>query len=351
MEKQPLEKNWLYAVSSPKDLARRLSTKNCPITVRELEAFAGDAGNFKVFRTKKGRDVQQPCPRLQRLHRYIHEILARIETPDYLHSAVEGRSYITNALAHEPGVPTIKIDVKKFFRSVPRSAVFRFFSGPMGCARDVAGLLANLLTYGGHLPTGGSASPVIAFYACKPMFDSMEGLARSRGLKMTCYVDDMTFTGTRASRGALQEARLIIAGYGLKSHKTKFLGANRPKVITGVAITADGPKLPNRRHRAIHEALQAYRAAADFETSEKAFNKLIGRMHEAGQIEPRWRARARTLQREHTRARAANIISRPQLIAAQNREVAVSRWDQPDVQDQAARRVGDHVPPAQARAA
>ena len=44
-------------------------------------------------------------------------------------------------------MPTIKIDVEKFFPSVTRAAIFNFFEGPLKCRRDVAGLLADLLTF------------------------------------------------------------------------------------------------------------------------------------------------------------------------------------------------------------
>ena len=44
----------------------------------------------------------------------------------------------------------------------------------MKCRRDVAGLLADMLTFEAHLPTGSAASPIIAFYAFKPMFDEIE---------------------------------------------------------------------------------------------------------------------------------------------------------------------------------
>lgn len=306
IDKKPIEKCWLYAIASPKDLARRisrcLSTKEQPVTVDELDALTSDVGNFNVFPKRKNdkvRMVQQPRARLQRIHRCVHDLLSRIETPDYLHSAVAGRSYITNAAAHGAGVPSIKIDVKKFFPSVPRVAVYRFFAGPMRCNGEVAGLLANLLTYNGHLPTGGSASPIIAFYAFKPMFDAIEAVAKLKRLTLTCYVDDMTLSGAGATRGELQQIRVIIARSGLKSHKVKHLAAKRPKVVTGVAITTEGLRLPNRRHRAISDGFAEYRAAADPVTAQKAFNKLIGRMHEAGQIEPHWKARAHTLEREH----------------------------------------------------
>lgn len=300
----PIDKCWLYAVASPKDLARRLSTNSYAVTAAELDILAADAGNFNVFPKEKNgkvRLVQQPRPQLQRLHRRIHDLLSRIVTPNYLHSAIAGHSYITNAAAHSAAVPSIKIDVKKYFPSVPASAVFRFFAGPMRCNREVAGLLARLLTYQGHLPTGGSASPIIAFYAFKDMFDEIEALARAKGLTMTCYVDDMTLSGKRASRGALHQVRLIIARHGLKSHKVKFFPANRPRVITGVAVTAKGLRVPNRRHRAISQGFIEYQTATDEDSAAKSLNKLIGRIHEAGQIEPHWKARAATLERERRR--------------------------------------------------
>jgi len=316
MTKLPIEQCFLYAIASPKDLARRLSTKRCDVTAEELEALARDASNFNVFLSRKNgkaRMVQQPRPKLQRLHRRVHDLLSRVATPDYLHSAVAGRSYITNAAAHDCRVPAIKIDVKKFFQSVPRGAVYRFFAGPMRCNPEVAGLLGRLLTYANHLPTGGSASPIIAYYAFKEMFDGIHALAKAKALTMTCYVDDMTLSGLKASRSVLYQIRLLIAAHGLKSHKVKFLPANRPMVITGVAVTANGLRLPNRRHRAIGEGFKIYRSAASKTEAEKAFTKLLSRMHEAGQIEPHWKARAHTLQAEHRR-KTNTAVSEPEAI-------------------------------------
>ena len=49
---------WLYAVSSKKDLARRLSTEQAVVTSEDLEKLAVDANNFKLFTTRTGRDIQ-----------------------------------------------------------------------------------------------------------------------------------------------------------------------------------------------------------------------------------------------------------------------------------------------------
>lgn len=292
---------WLYAVISPADLARRLSTKALTFSVLEINALAEDAGNFKLFDIKnndgKSRPVQEPKPRLQRLHARVHKLLSRIEIPSYLHSAVKGRSYLSNARAHPKDVALIKIDVKKFFPSVPQTKIFAFFADELRCRRDVAGLLAEILTYEGRLATGSSASPILAYYAFKSMFNEIADVAQEHGLTMTCYVDDMTLSGTSATEAILFRVRKIIAKHGLKSHKARFHSPSDPKVVTGVCIASDGERVPNKLHLKIKNGFDELASAATNETKAKVLRPLIGRMEAAGQIDPKFRQRARNLRR------------------------------------------------------
>ncbi|HEV2629016.1 MAG TPA: reverse transcriptase family protein [Pseudolabrys sp.] len=283
----------------PADLARRLSTRNLSITIKDLEELSKDAGNFKLFTinagTAKARAIQEPKPKLQILHRRVHNLLSRVSVPEYLHSAVAGKSYLSNAAKHSADVPVIKIDVKKFFASVPHAAILKFFELGMKCRRDVARILADLLTFDSHLPTGSSASPIIAYYAFKPMFDEIEALAKSLSLEMTCYVDDMALSGPAASKTVLHNVRKIIAKFGLKSHKAHAFAASAPKVITGVCITSDGNKVPNKLHLKIRKGFEAIAEATSSEAKQKASLPLIGRLEAAGQIDPLFKARAATL--------------------------------------------------------
>jgi RNA-directed DNA polymerase len=289
---------WLYAIASKRDLAHRLSTDHFAVSVKDLEKLARDAGNFKLFSIQANnseRRVQEPKHALQRLHTRIHKLLSRIIVPEYLHSAVKGRSYLTNARTHSRDVPTIKIDVKKFFQSVPRVAIFKFFSDTMKCRKDVAGLLADLLTFNAHLPTGSSASPIISYYAFKLMFDQLYELATAHGLTMTCYVDDITFSGANASHSVLYEAHKTIAKHGLKSHKMKVFSASQPKVITRVCNTPEGERVPNKLHLKINKGFTDLRAASSAEEKAKTLRPLLGRLEAARQIDPIFGARAKTL--------------------------------------------------------
>lgn len=243
------------------------------------------------------RQIEEPEPRLQAIHRRVHKLLARVAPPDHLHSTIKGRSYVTNARAHIGSGGCLKIDVQKFFQSVPRGAVYRFFREEMACAGDAAGLLARVVTFRGHLPTGSSCSPMLAYYCYRDMFDGIAQHARERGLKPTSYVDDISITGGQVSRAHLHTIRERIAASGLKSHKAKVIKPGRPRIVTGVIVTDTELRLPNRRHRAIAQGFAELELAVDAAAKLKILNPLISRLHEAGQIDTKFTQRARNLER------------------------------------------------------
>jgi RNA-directed DNA polymerase len=297
-ERLAINECWLFAIASKTDLARRLSTEGFKVSVADLERLSVDIGNFRLFSIKQGnkdRPVQEPIRELQKLHTRIHRLLSRVKVSDYLHSAVKGKSYLTNARAHNLDAPTIKIDVKKFFPSVPRRAIFKFFEETLRCRRDVAGILADLLTFDARLPTGSSASPIIAYYAFKPMFDALADLAEQHGLKMTCYVDDITMSGTLADRSVLYEAHQIIAKAGLTSHKMKVFSGSTPRIITGVCNSPSGERVPNKLHLKIKNGFDELRIAGKTEGVTKITGPLLGRLEAARLIDPTFGERAKTL--------------------------------------------------------
>lgn len=276
----PCEKSHLYGIRSIHLLGKKLG-----FPVADLERLARKS-RYRVFTLDSGRLVEEPPPVLQSLHRKIHRYLSRIEAPQYLHSAIRGRSYVTNARAHIGVGPMIKIDVKKFFPSVPQHKVMHFFRDVMGCASDVAGLLANILCRNGRLPTGGAASPIISYYSFKAMFDAINAFCTGNNLVMTCYVDDIAISGNGANRGTLHAVRQTMLRAGLHGHKAKYFDPARPKCVTGVMVRGDRLELPHSRWKAIrHSERQLANAKTDIERLE-LYPALISRLHEAAQIEP-----------------------------------------------------------------
>jgi hypothetical protein len=281
----------LYKVTSPQMLADRLR-----ISLDEMNILCASSDNYKRWTdTKTGRPIQEPKPRLDMVHKRVARQLANIKTPDYLHSAIRGRSYITNASAHSVDEGCVKIDVRKFYPSVRAQAVHHFFLDRMRCTGDVAGILTKLLTVDGHLPTGSSSSPILSFFAYEDMFEELAGLAKLAGCQLTVYIDDMVFTGSGATRSLLYASRKVLSTYRLYGHKTKLFRPGQPRIITGVAVTKEGMKLPNKRQKAIAEDFAALDLAPEGLGKLTIARRLAGRLFEAGQIDPSWLSKAEAM--------------------------------------------------------
>jgi RNA-directed DNA polymerase len=294
----------LYAVTSPAMLAKRLD-----LPLADLEELASRSDNYLVRSQEKPsggtRWIEEPKARLQRVHGRVHQLLSRVNLPQYVHSVRKGHSYITNARQHLTNGEMVKLDLEKFYMSVRSGAVASFFEKQMRCASDVAGLLARLLTYKGHLPTGSKSSPILSYFTHKVLFDEIAALADERGLTMTLYVDDIVISGAGAHRGVMAAARQIISAHGLRSHKLRHFAAKRPKIVTGVMVAHDGLRLPNRRHQRIKEGYtELHRATAPLDKL-KVLNWLGSLVHEAAQIDPHHRPSAIQLDGLRRQLRAA----------------------------------------------
>lgn len=276
----------LYKVASRKRLAQDVFNVDLPF----MERLAANEGNFRVFKIKQGtkdRQVEVPKIVLERIHRRLFNLLERIEKPDYLHSGVRGRSYISNARVHIGAFPLVKLDIKKFYPSVDGARVSRFFTESMGCSPDVAGLLTRLCTFENHVPTGSCVSQLLAFFAAKPLFDELHTLAESEGVRGTCYVDDLTWSGHGATPAFLWAAKQVVHRHGFAYHKDRCFAAGDRKLVTGVML--DGNRmavLPSKEH----ELWKNIQALGNFEPNERisAANSLIGSVVAAGQIESRF---------------------------------------------------------------
>lgn len=244
-----------------------------------------DVKYYHVWANARGREIQAPHGQLAQVHHRIGELLARIELPDYVYSQ-KGRSYADNARAHRGLAPLIKTDISHFYQSVTRQAVFRMFLDDFECAIDVAHRLADVCCYKqAYLPTGSALSGRVAFLAKRHMFDEIAGLAYETGCKITVYVDDVTISGTAATKTLLSAVRQIIQRYCLQAQdkKSKTYPRSAVKVVTGAVVAGDEIRLPNARHLKIHHARHALQVATPSERG-RARQVLAGRLQEARQV-------------------------------------------------------------------
>ena len=296
----PFDQCPLYKMSSRKKLAELIF--NVPLA--KLETLGANQTNYRVFNIQKGaqeRQVQVPKVVLERIHRRVFALLERLSKPDYLHSGLKGRSYITNARVHVGKVPLVKLDIKKFYPNVQGARVARFFTEVMMCSPDVAGLLTNLCTYDNHVPTGSPVSQLLAFYAAKPMFDELAVLGKDNGVRMTCYVDDLTFSGPSVGPAFLWEAKQIVHRHGFKYHKERCFAADDKKLVTGVLVHGERTLMQPSKELKLWRDINAL-GAAEPEERLTAIISLIGTATAAGQVEARFLSRLRRLRLEKKNA-------------------------------------------------
>ncbi|EPO0025961.1 reverse transcriptase family protein [Vibrio alginolyticus] len=231
------------------------------------------------------------------VHTRIASLLCRIDTPDYLHSGKKGVSNVTNAEAHIDSHNVLTTDIRSFFPSTTRRMVFSFFYGVMKCAPDVADLLADLCTIHSHIPTGSRLSMPLAFWANHTMFNELNELSIKHNVKMTVYVDDLTFSGKEVNRLFSSCARRIISKYDHCMHpnKTKLYSATSPKLITGVVVQGSLLKVRNQQHQYLLSEMTQWLSIKD---SPRALhlnitNRMLGRLYSMSVIDKRYRAKAR----------------------------------------------------------
>lgn len=276
----PIDQSPLYAVKGLGQLEQALQAH------LQVALDANKASSYRVFVNDKDREIQAPRGALNRIHRRIAALLARIETPDYLYSK-RGRSHLDNAGAHRRQPELLKTDIKEFYPGTTHAMVTRMFRRHFHCANDVSRMLADVCCFNGFLPTGSSLSGFVAFWCTKDMFDELHLLASSKGLVITVFADDITISGHGATSKLLWRARQIIHKHGrtTKRKKSRSYGASQAKPVTG-AILRDGKMLlPNSQHLKIRTTRQKLAACDDLVAFDGLLNRLAGQLTNASTIE------------------------------------------------------------------
>ncbi|OAT41093.1 reverse transcriptase [Hafnia paralvei ATCC 29927] len=292
----PLQECIFYKLTSKKRLEKILFT-----SIAELELLSNDI-NYVLFYEKsdvnKKRLIEKPNEKLDIIHTRIASLISRIVQPQYMHSGLKDKSYISNARAHLGTNPTLTTDIKSFFPSTTRQKVFNFFYKKLRCSSDIADLLSRLCTINNHIPTGSRISMPLAYWANIDMFNNLYAISCANDIEMTVYVDDVTFSGKKVNRQFLSRVKKIITSESHIMHPTKTIlyDGMEIKKITGVIIANNKLKVPNSLHNKIHFDMEAWKLPNNNnDTSIK--DRLLGRVYAAANIDSRFKDKARTIKK------------------------------------------------------
>lgn len=283
-----LEQSPLYKLSNKRKLAHLLALDNAEISIQGISILTSQ---YRIFCDRESkRFITEPIDKLVLIHKRLLNLLRRITPPAYIHSAVKRRSYLSNATPHVNAENLLKIDIKKFFPSIKFRYIYDFFFHVLLCSKDIATILSKLCTvqtkkYGVHLPTGSCISPILSFWANRTLFDKLLRISEHYDCKFTVYVDDITISGTNATKELLNLIALEIHNHGYEYHKIKIF-YNEPALVTGLVVTNGKLLLPHKRVRMIRELAKLLNFIKDRSSRNKCLASLIGRLSEAEQINP-----------------------------------------------------------------
>lgn len=281
-----------YKLNSHKRLAKILGLSE--VSVLNRLVAKGDK-NYYTSTIDTGRVIEVPLPQLSRVHKSIDRLLSRIQAPDYVNSGVKKRSNVKNAKDHVGRKALLKLDIAKYYPSVTREQIKVCFLRSFKCTADIAETLSKLCSYNGHLPTGSNISQSLAFAVNRPVFDHIQQYAKSRNIKFTCYVDDLTFSGKVIPKSFIGYIRSYISNNrGYRCHKIRMYKADTPKLVTGVVVEGNVLKVRNRHRSAIVKMLhQKKHFLSTYTPQDKAliqyFQRFQGHLFSAGQVNGRYR--------------------------------------------------------------
>ncbi|GFO73669.1 RNA-directed DNA polymerase [Bathymodiolus japonicus methanotrophic gill symbiont] len=265
--------------------------------------------SFNHFSLKKSkeRQVQEPVGDLRKIHERILDLLKPVEPPDYSHAAVKKRSYRTNAAAHVLSKRIATFDLKNFYGSTKNHLVYNFFLDQLKLPHDIATKLTKLTTFHNSMPTGSPLSPLLSLHAAKPMFDELESLAQGYNLIFTCYIDDLTFSGSTIPKSLSKQIVHIIKryGYNLSNHKTRIFNESEVKHVTGIIINEERLRAPYSRFmtaRRIKLAIDGKASTHNY-SKIKLLEKRAGLLGETAYLDPTYKGLAQKAQLDLKTAR------------------------------------------------
>lgn len=233
--------------------------------------------------SKRWRHIDNPVEPLKGVQRRIARRLFRdIDLPRELTGGLAGRSLVDNVLPHVQQPTIVCLDLESFFPHVNNERVFAALRRHLGCSTETARLLTRLTTFQARLPQGSPASTFLANLILVDTTVELAAVARERSLKLTCYIDDITFSGQGAEQ-SIGDVIDVLARHGLPIARSKLqiTHEHRPRVVTGVSV-ARKLSIPRSKLRAARDFINGLAAAETVRGRD--LDRARGLVSQVGQI-------------------------------------------------------------------
>ena len=148
-------------------------------------------------------------------------------------------------------------------------------------------MLTRLTTVDGQLPQGAPTSTMIAnILLAVPVDEPLGTSAAELDVELTRFVDDFTFSGTKADR-LINQASRNVSAVGLrtwrKRKKLKISPSSRRQEVTGLVVNSKkGPSVPLENRERVRAAIHQLRSleSRDVERSLLSINGRINHVRQ-----------------------------------------------------------------------
>jgi RNA-directed DNA polymerase len=233
--------------------------------------------NFTIKKRSGGkRWISVPAPSLMATQGWIAKnILNNVIPHKTAFAYVINRKIIEHTRKHCAADWILKIDIKDFFSNISERQVFKVFES-LGYPNLLAFEMARLCTREtprrkgkrwsnrsidelpniyqaltvGSLPQGAPTSPALSNLVCIKMDEQLEALALEVGATYSRYADDLCFSFSSSTHESILEIKKNISkilhnqGFEENLKKTRIIPPGARKIVTGLLINSDVPKIP-----------------------------------------------------------------------------------------------------------
>lgn len=268
-----------------------------------------ETSNYRMFAVKKRsggrRFIHSVSTDLFRVQQFINEAILQSQTPHHCSYAFHVSGGIRKCAEQHCGAKWLfQFDLKDFFYDVTEIDVFRIFQA-MGYRPLLSFEMARLCTtthlpkwqkrllyhqgefsfspaflrgvdeqqmpypdrsgHVGVLPQGAPTSPMLSNLAAMGLDISLHNYASENGLTYTRYADDLTFSATDLgvlNVGEINRAvvrRIRLARFRENEKKTRVAGPGSRKVVLGLLVDQERPRISKETYKRIDSHLHAVR--------------------------------------------------------------------------------------------
>ena len=286
--------------------------------LRDIVARRSDP--YDEFRMRRNgsrlpRVISSPTTSSRRAQSWIlRRILNRVTAHSSSYAYEPRKSIRACAEQHVGARWMLKVDLHDFFHSIDETQVYSVFLS-LGYQPLVSFEMARICTRGakpafpplakyrrihsetiyeqigdyqafalGFLPQGSPTSGVLANLVCQDMDRALAALSSEAGATFTRYADDMTFSWSdNRSRGEvlslLRSVDGVVSSHGFQLHrkKTRIVPPGARKVVLGLLVDGESPRLTTKTRRRIDEHLRcADKYGCRSHAHERNFDDVLG---------------------------------------------------------------------------